>query len=144
MESPYRDVQIHNVARVIGNEFDSNSDNNTTSSGNTVTIDKCFIATAAYGSFLDPHVTALRTFRDRQLLTNPLGREFVTLYYRYSPPIANFISDSALLRGITRVLLTPIVYGVLYPFITLLILLIAISAMMFYRRYRRDSIFNVG
>lgn len=142
MESPHRDIQIHNIARVKGNEFDSNVDNNTTSSGNTVTIDKCFIATAAYGSFLDPHVTALRAFRDEQLLTNPLGRELVTLYYRYSPPIANLISDSTLLRGITRALLTPIVYGVLYPLITMLMLLVAVSAAMFYRRYRKHSIFN--
>ena len=34
----------------------------------------CFVATAAYGSYLDPHVEALRNFRDEQLLTNAPGR----------------------------------------------------------------------
>jgi uncharacterized repeat protein (TIGR01451 family) len=138
MESPYRDIQIHNVARVKGNEHDVDFSNNTTTSGNTVTIDKCFIATAAYGSFLDPHVTALRAFRDKYLLTNPLGREFVAFYYRYSPPIANFISGSEQLRGITRLALAPIVYAVLYPLVALMLMIVALSGVIYYRRLLRQ------
>jgi hypothetical protein len=34
----------------------------------------CFIATAAYGSSMDSHVNLLREFRDRFLLTNPVGK----------------------------------------------------------------------
>nr|NIO21048.1 hypothetical protein [Candidatus Aenigmarchaeota archaeon] len=49
----------------------------------------CFIATAAYGSYLNPHVKTLRGFRDEFLTPNPLGRKFVHLYYRYSPRMAN-------------------------------------------------------
>ena len=34
----------------------------------------CFIATAAYGSMMAPHVRILRDFRDRILLQNSIGK----------------------------------------------------------------------
>lgn len=75
----------------------------------------CFIATAAFGSYLDPHVQALRDFRERHLLTNGPGREFVGFYNRFSPPVSDFIRDHEVLRTATRVMLTPVVYAVKYP-----------------------------
>ena len=69
----------------------------------------CFIATAAYGSLLEPHVSVLRKFRDRYLLTNFIGNAFVTEYYIYSPPIANFIAEHDSLRAMVRYSLLPLV-----------------------------------
>jgi hypothetical protein len=69
----------------------------------------CFIATAAYGSALEPQVVLLRAFRDRYLVTNPTGQAFVQWYYRTSPPLAARIRQSLPLRGLVQGLLWPLV-----------------------------------
>lgn len=72
----------------------------------------CFIATAAYGSDMEPDVALLRNFRDEYLLTNLPGKLFVKSYYTVSPPIANIIREHELLKAITRTLLAPAVAAV--------------------------------
>jgi len=94
---------------------------------------RCTIATAAYGSYLDPHVKVLREFRDEYLLTNPVGRVFVHIYYRVSPPVAGLISRHESLRAITRWLLTPLVYGVIYPKCVLPLVVVLIIAPVIWR-----------
>jgi filamentous hemagglutinin family protein len=69
----------------------------------------CFIATAAYGSILHPYVKTLRAFRDTFLLTNSLGKGFVDFYYRYSPPVADFIARHAALKYVVRICLLPLI-----------------------------------
>ncbi len=61
----------------------------------------CFIATAAFGSYLDPEVVVLGT-SGSLLLTNAAGRAFVHWYYRVSPPIADYIRERQPLRAIVR------------------------------------------
>jgi subtilisin family serine protease len=75
----------------------------------------CFIATAAFGSGLSPEVEALRRFRDERLLTNAPGRLLVRLYYRHSPPLAEFISRRPAVRRAARLVLSPLLHGVRHP-----------------------------
>lgn len=92
----------------------------------------CFIATAAFGSYLDPHVMALRHFRDNVLLQSELGTEFVKFYYKYSPPIADFIAQHDALRLIMRLVLTPLIFAVKYPLTA--VFLVAFAIVWFLKR----------
>jgi hypothetical protein len=67
----------------------------------------CFIATAAYGSYMDSHVDTLRSFRDSRMETNPVGSAFVSAYYALSPPVAEFIDDHPALKPVVRAGLFP-------------------------------------
>ncbi|MFX0202564.1 MAG: CFI-box-CTERM domain-containing protein [Candidatus Hodarchaeota archaeon] len=69
----------------------------------------CFIATAAYGSYLNSHVKNLRDFRDKFLISNSLGRKFVRLYYQYGPRIANHIEKYDFLQLLSRQALLPLI-----------------------------------
>lgn len=79
----------------------------------------CFIATAAYGSYLHPKVRLLRDFRDDYLLTTSWGRELVAAYYRLSPPLAEYIARHETLRLVARIFLTPLIFVVEYFWLTL-------------------------
>ena len=68
----------------------------------------CFIATAVYGEDGDA-TNILREFRDKYLLTNPLGKALVDLYYRVSPPIAEFLTEHPALQPMVRAMLLPAV-----------------------------------
>jgi len=96
----------------------------------------CFIATAAYGSYLDPNVITLRNFRDDVLLRSEIGTALVHFYYSVSPPIAAYISQNESLRTATRWALTPLVYGFKYPLAALFLALILAATVM---RYKKQS-----
>jgi hypothetical protein len=71
----------------------------------------CFVATAAYGTPSAEQINVLREFRDIVLLNSAVGSQSVGVYYQLSPPIADFIARSALLRILVRELLVdPIVW----------------------------------
>lgn len=111
----------------------------TSTTGTTTSVSGggCFIATAAYGSYMEPHVMILRQFRDKHLLTNRMGRTFVDFYYRTSPPIADFIRRHEALRTATRIVLTPIVYIVAFTWQSGVILLILSTVLIVNKKRRK-------
>jgi hypothetical protein len=77
------------------------------------TTSGCFVATAAYGTPTAEQIAVLREFRDGVLLESAAGSQFIDLYYRLSPPIADFISGNSFLRTVVRELLVgPLVWVV--------------------------------
>jgi hypothetical protein len=69
----------------------------------------CFIATAAYGSYIEEHVMILRNFRDRILYSSDWGTAAVHFYYKHSPPLADFIAEHQNLRKVVRWGLLPVI-----------------------------------
>ena len=107
------------------------SDGQSVNLGVSDTPTGCFIATATYGDYDDNMVMLLRRFRDQCLLTNPVGERFVEFYYKTSPPIADFIADSNLLKNIVKILLLPIIGVALFllhpaPISAIMVLLIGL------------------
>jgi len=138
-------IAVTLVATVSGSETDYATDNNMDRLNTTVSpppnspgvsVDEgwggviagggCFIATAAYGSPLEPHVMALRRFRDRYLTHSAAGRALIRLYYRYSPPMAAVIARHDWLRLVVRAALTPLVMAVAFPGRTLVLMTLLI------------------
>jgi hypothetical protein len=100
----------------------------------------CFIATAAYGSYLDPHVVTLRNFRDQHLLTNSIGTSFVEFYYRHSPPLAEYIRERETLKALVRSGLAVIVYSIEYPTTAGLTVLLIVLLLIRQRRRRAQTV----
>jgi len=106
----------------------------------TTSNSDCFIATAAYGSALDPHVSELRRFRDSHLLGNAGGRWFVATYYENSPPVADFIRHRDSLRTLVRAMLTPLVMTIVHPWLVLIIFFSTCAALLSGWRLRRRRV----
>ena len=70
---------------------------------------RCCTATAAYGTPVAQELGILRQFRDEYLLTNPVGQTLAALYYKISPPVAEFITTHPDVKPVVRAGLLPAV-----------------------------------
>ncbi len=115
----FRDAQRGDDDRLAnGVIVDQGGPGSASSNGSSGSKRGCFIATAAFGSPLERHVTVLRKFRDRFLFTNAPGRTFVDFYQTYSPLVADFIAKHPALRTLVRLSLLPVV-GISWLFVHL-------------------------
>ena len=76
--------------------------------GRITTVD-CVVATAAYGTGLEPRIDTLRTFRDGVLNKTEWGRNFVEFYYMHGRAPAAWIEEHAWAGALVRILLLPLI-----------------------------------
>jgi hypothetical protein len=80
------------------------------------TQSQCLIATAAFGSELTPQVQYLRYFRDNYILSTASGTAFMkvfdSVYYSFSPQIAEYERDQPWMQSTVKVALYPL-FGIL-------------------------------
>jgi hypothetical protein len=80
------------------------------------TQSQCLIATAAFGSELTPQVQYLRHFRDHYILSTASGtafmRVFDSIYYSFSPQVAEYEREQPWLQSIVKIALYPL-FGIL-------------------------------
>ena len=71
----------------------------------------CLIATAAYGSEMSPQVQYLREVRDGKVMNTESGASFMTgfnsLYYSFSPYIADYQRENPMFKEIVKIGITP-------------------------------------
>ncbi|MCT7974034.1 CFI-box-CTERM domain-containing protein [Laspinema olomoucense] len=71
-------------------------------SSSYTTNDSCFIATAAYSTAKHPDIDTFRQFRDENLLTHFVGKQFVIFYYRIGPILAHYVKNQPAIKGFLR------------------------------------------
>ncbi|HXG73386.1 MAG TPA: CFI-box-CTERM domain-containing protein [Candidatus Nitrosotenuis sp.] len=71
----------------------------------------CLVATAAYGTELAPQIQLLREMRDRVVMSTGSGAAFMStfnsIYYLFSPTIADWERQSPAFKEIVRIGITP-------------------------------------
>jgi hypothetical protein len=73
--------------------------------------DKCFIATAAYGSAAAPDVVTLRKLRDLRLKQTQIGCLMIRVYERWSPALAQVIVRHPFAgRTVRRLIIAPVAW----------------------------------
>jgi len=104
----YRILPIEALASGEEKEKQANS-----SESKSDEVGSCLIATAAYETELAPQVQFLREIRDNTLLNTESGRAFMTgfntIYYSFSPTIADLERDNPIFQEAVRAFITPMI-----------------------------------
>jgi parallel beta-helix repeat protein len=103
----------------------------------------CPFVKSAEASYLEPHVGAVRAFRDQWLASSAAGKAIVQAYYTNAPAISARMDDEPWMRLATRLAVTPLVFAIVYPLralvATVLLLLLLHAYVRVARRDLRGS-----
>ncbi|MCV0430499.1 MAG: Ig domain-containing protein [Nitrosopumilus sp.] len=120
-DKTYPDITIYEAVgldeeEIVEEEFGECGPGTDLVDGICVIIDEpqgggCLIATAAYGSEMAPQVQLLREIRDNQLMNTQSGASFMSgfnsLYYSFSPHIADLERQSPVFKEMVKIGITP-------------------------------------
>jgi peptide/nickel transport system substrate-binding protein len=94
-------------SKTVTVEATSSTDNQPSGSNS-----QCIIATAAFGSELEPQVQFLRNFRDNHILGTASGTSFMAVfnswYYSFSPAVADFEREQPLMQQTVKTAIYPL------------------------------------
>ena len=65
----------------------------------------CFIATVCFSNPYAQEVNTFRKYRDEVLTKSIFGRQFINVYYKFSPTIANFLYQRETLKKMAKTIL---------------------------------------
>ncbi len=109
--SPKNDFNHEEAKRVMDSFTVLSPDNPTTTDEPDKTSGGCLIATATYGTELAPQVQLLREVRDNVLFSTNSGTSFMdgfnSVYYSFSPTIADWERQNPMFREIVKMTITP-------------------------------------
>jgi YVTN family beta-propeller protein len=95
----------------------------------------CSVGYILNGTPFGGHMNKLRAFRDKVLMKSGMGKTLVRFYYSMSPSMVKLFQKYDMLIKVSKVVLVPIIYIILYPALLLLLPMLVIFPFLL-RRFR--------
>ena len=115
LDEPIKEAMAESADEMTDTMSEDSDEMADTSSAKEETLEGggCLIATAAYGTEMAPQVQFLREIRDNTVMSTSSGAAFMTgfntLYYSFSPTIADMERENPMFQEAVRVFITPMV-----------------------------------
>jgi len=93
----------------------------------------CSVGYILNGTPLDGQMNKLREFRDKVLMKSGMGKTFVKFYYSLSPGLVKILQKYDLLKMISKALIVPLFYVILYPALLILLPIFFFFPLLFRR-----------
>ena len=93
----------------------------------------CSVGFILNGTPLDGKMNKLRDFRDKVLMKSAMGKTIVKFYYSMSPGLVKIFQKYDILKKISKALLIPLIYIILYPALLILLPIFFIFPLLFHR-----------